>query len=404
MSKIYLIGVPPGNLLGKPERTLVANCGCVVATERYHKLATELNDDVLPLTPIQETFGTMEERLGTMDVAILASGDPLFFGIGRTLLNRFGRKRLQIIPALSAMQFGCGRFKEMWDDAVLLSFHGRRDDNLAARIMRHDKVFCFTDRTNSPTVIAQAIINTCRAIGDDELLDAYTIWVGENLGQEDEKITRAGLTEIAAGKFSDLNVMLLKRTARQESETLFGLQEKEISHSRGLITKDEIRATTLHQLQLPEQGVFWDVGAGSGSVALEAARLNPELAVFAVERHPDELANIRANCKKFEVHNITIIAGEAPQALTNLPDPNRVFVGGSGGNLAGIIETAAKRLKKDGRIVVNGVIEKTKKAAPSLLYDQGFKVGISEITIRRQKYPEEEKTTMNPIAIMVGER
>ena len=404
MYKIFLIGVPPGDQLGAAERHLVSACGCVVSSERYHQLAAELHHDLLPMNPIQETFGTIEERLASMDVAVLASGDPLFFGIGRTLINRFGPERLEIIPALSAMQYACGRFKETWDDAVLLSFHGRRDDTLAARIMRHVKVFCFTDRTNSPAVIAQAVIDTCRAIEDDELLAAYTVWVGENLGQADEKITRGGLAEIAPGEFSDLNVMLLSRPVLQGSEPIFGLPEKEISHSRGLITKDEVRAATLHQLRLPAQGVFWDIGAGSGSISLEAARLNPELTIYAVERHPDELANIRANCRKFGAYNITIIAGVAPQALFNLPDPDRVFVGGGGGNLAGIIATVATRLKDDGRVVVNGVIEKTRTAAPRLLHDQGLQVSITEITIRRSKYPAGDQTTMNPIAIMVGKR
>lgn len=404
MSKVFLIGVPPGDQLGAAERHLVSACGCVVASERYRNLAAVLHYDLLPITPIQEALTTIEERLASMDVAVLASGDPLFFGIGRTLINRFGRDRLEIIPALSAMQYGCSRFQETWDDAVLLSFHGRHDNNITARIMRHDKVFCLTDQTNSPAVIAQAVIAACRAIGDNEILAAYTAWVGENLGQEDETITRGGLAEIASGTFSDLNIMLLTRPVRPKSAPNFGLQETEINHSRGLITKDEVRAATLHQLRLPERGVLWDVGAGSGSISLEAARLNPALAVYAVERHWDELANIRANCRKFGVYNITIVGGEAPQALTDLPDPDRVFVGGSGGNLAGIIATAASRLKEDGRVVVNGVIEKTRTKVPGLLQDQGLQVSITEMTIRRSTYPGGEETTMNPIAIMVGKR
>jgi len=403
MAKIFLIGVPPGDQLDEMARLVAGGCSAVVASDRYRELAAGLCDDVVPMTPIADAFAVLEERLAEVNVAVLASGDPLFFGIGRTLLKRFGPERLQIIPAVSSMQYGCAKFKEMWDDATLLSFHGRKEENIAARIMNHAKVFCFTDRQNSPTAIAQALVDKCREIGDAELLIGYTVWVGENLGQADEKITQGSLLEIASGEFSDLNVMLLKRPARQPGKPIFGLQENEISHSRGLITKDEVRAATLHRLRLPGQGVFWDVGSGSGSVAIEAARLNPELMVFAIERQAEELANIRANCKNFGVYNLSIIDGTAPQALAQLPDPDRVFVGGSGGNLAGIIATAAKRLKTNGRLVVNGVIEPTRKAAPELLHKAGLVVSISEITVSRQTYPAGEKTDMNPIAIMVGE-
>ncbi|MDH4322412.1 MAG: bifunctional cobalt-precorrin-7 (C(5))-methyltransferase/cobalt-precorrin-6B (C(15))-methyltransferase, partial [Desulfobulbaceae bacterium] len=130
----------------------------------------------------------------------------------------------------------------------------------------------------------------------------------------------------------------------------------------------------------------------------------PGLQVFAVERNPEELANIRANCRKFAVYNLTVVEGEAPAPLAGLPDPDRVFVGGSGGNLAEIVNHAASRLPKGGRLVVNGVIEKTKTAAPPLMLAAGLTVTISEITVQRRRFPEEAITKMNSIAIMVGEK
>ncbi len=405
MFEIQLMGVAPGEQLGAKEREIVSRCGCVVASNRHRRLVADCGVEIISIAPVAAAIATIATRLAEMDVAVLASGDPLFFGIGRTLLAKFGPERVSVHPAFSSMQFACARFKEVWDDVAVVSLHGRDAAGLAARVMAHDKVFCFTDRVNSPDVVAQAILDACAGINAADLAADYTVWVGENLGGDDERITKGTLLEIAAAKFADLNVMLLKRASTGlVNEVVFGLGEEEIEHSRGLITKDEVRAASLHQLRLPRGGVLWDVGAGSGSVGLEAARLCPELKVYAVERNPAELANIRANCRKFGVYNLTVIEGAAPASLAGLPSPDRVFVGGSGGNLAGIIEFAAARLPQGGRVVVNGVIEKTKNDAPLLLHKQGLKVTISEIAIQRRCFPENIEKKMNPIAIMVGEK
>lgn len=400
-----MIGIDPGEELDAQQRAIINNCDCVVASSRHQPLLAGFAQEIIPIAPVAQTLTAVAERLFKKDVAVLASGDPLFFGIGRTLLEKFGAERVVVHPALSSLQVACARFKVPWDDVFVLSLHGREAHGVAAKVMAHDKVFCFTDRVNSPDMVAKAVLAACAGIGDEETAQGYTVLVGENLGQDDERITCGTLAEIAARCFADLNVMLLKKPERvTENEIIFGLQEKEIQHSRGLITKDEVRAASLHQLRLPKSGVLWDVGAGSGSVGLEAARLCPELQVFAIERNPEELQNIRANCRKFAVYNLTVIDGEAPALLEGLPRPDRVFVGGSGGNLAEIIQLAASRLPEGGRLVVNGVIEKTRNEAPPLLHGQGLKVTISEITVQRRTFPDESIKNMNSIAIMVGEK
>ncbi len=405
MFSIQLIGVSPGAALDARQREIVNRCGCVVASSRHKPLLGDCGLEIIPIAPVAQTLATVAERLVEKDVAVLASGDPLFFGIGRTLIAKFGAERVVVHPALSSLQAACARFGEPWDDIFILSLHGREAAGVAARVMAHDKVFCFTDRVNSPEMVARTVLEVCKGIGDDQLAAGYTVFVAENLGQDDERITCGTLTEIAGKGFADLNVMLLKKPAGAvKSKIAFGLREEEIDHSRGLITKSEVRAATLHQLRLPRSGVLWDVGAGSGSVGLEAARLCPGLQVFAIERNPMELANIRANCRKFAVYNLTVIAGEAPAALAGLPDPDRVFVGGSGGNLAEIVNHAASRLPVNGRLVVNGVIDKTKTEAPPLMHEAGLTVTISEIVVQRQRFPEKSIKKMNSIAIMVGEK
>jgi len=405
MFKIQLIGISPGAELDAKQREIVNGCGCVVASNRHRPLLDGCELEIIPIAPVAQTLTTVAERLESQNVAVLASGDPLFYGIGRTLIAKFGPERVVVHPALSSLQAACAKFGEPWNDIFILSLHGREAAGVAARVMGHDKVFCFTDRVNSPDMVARAVLDTCTGIGDDELAAGYTVWVAENMGQDDERITCGSLTEIAGKTFADLNVMLLKKPERAPASAIaFGLQEEEISHSRGLITKSEVRAATLHQLRLPKSGVLWDVGAGSGSVGLEAARLCPDLQVFAIERKPEELQNIRANCRKFAVYNLTVVEGEAPASLAGLPDPDRVFVGGSGGNLAEIVNHAATRLPANGRLVVNGVIEKTKSEAPPLMHAAGLTVTISEIAVQRRSFPENNRKDMNSIAIMVGEK
>jgi precorrin-6Y C5,15-methyltransferase (decarboxylating) len=169
-----------------------------------------------------------------------------------------------------------------------------------------------------------------------------------------------------------------------------------------LITKDEVRAATIQQLRLPRDGVFWDVGAGSGSVSVAAGILNPNLQVYALERHPDELANIKANIIKHKAFNVQVIEGAAPDILAGLPEPDRVFIGGSGGRLKDILNHCVPRLVPAGRIVVNSVLEKTASEAPVILHALGLKVDLRQISVRRWNYGEETKQQLNPITLITG--
>ncbi len=404
MSRIQLIGVAPGSALNDEQRAIIGRCGCVVASSRHRPLVEGPGIEVLPIAPVEQALAAIAERVPRMAVAVLASGDPLFFGIGRTLISRFGGGQVAIYPALSAMQLACSRFGVPWDDLEVVSLHGRLAGELGARLLPHAKVFCFTDRINSPAAVARALLAACENLGDAELAASYTVRVAENLGLAGERLRQGSLTEIAGQEFGDLNIMLLTRPAAATNVPVFGLGEEAIRHSRGLITKDEVRAATLHALRLPQEGVLWDIGAGSGSVSVEAARLAPGLRVYAVERNESALENIRANCRHFAAYNITVVAGPAPEILTALPAPDRVFVGGSGGNLAAIIAHVVPRLQAGGRLVVNGVIPATRETAPALLHGAGLEVTISEISVSRRTFPAGEEKRMNPIAIMVGSK
>ncbi|MBU4327298.1 MAG: precorrin-6y C5,15-methyltransferase (decarboxylating) subunit CbiE, partial [Proteobacteria bacterium] len=266
-TKVRLIGVENGEQISDKLIDFLQNCRVLVLSKRHRTMFSSILGQqaakrLIPIAPVQEALTQVALELAHDDVAIFASGDPLFFGIGRTLLQVFGPERIMVYPARSSMQIAFSRFKIPWDDARFLSLHGRETDNLAASILIHDKVFLFTDHSFSPDMIARSLLIECgKGINSD-----YMVHVAENLEMDNERLHTGTLSEIAVRSFDPLNVMILLKIVPPSTAPSFGLSEDEIAHSRGLITKNEVRAASLHALRLPRQGVFWDVGAGSGAV------------------------------------------------------------------------------------------------------------------------------------------
>ena len=403
MSKIIIIGTGHDHL-APGGRQALAGCGAAFTALRFHHLLAGFQGEIHPIAPINDALAGMAKELAKGDVAVLASGDPLFFGIGRLLIDRFGRENIEILPAISAMQLAFARLKLPWQDAFFATLHGREIKNLAGVVLPHPKVCLLTDRKNSPDRIAQALSDDLAAKGIDPSTANIKIFVAENLGLPGERLTSGAIDEIAMGSFSDLNVMIILRDLAEDAPFRLGLKEEDIIHSRSLITKDEVRAALLHNLKLPPQGVMWDIGAGSGSVSIEAARLAPDLRIFSIEHEKEQQQNIVRNRGKFGLINIELIKGRAPKALNGLPRPDRVFIGGSSGSLAEIIELVAAKINPPGLVAVTAVTTATREAAPRLLHNQGFKVGLTTIAVNRSTYPltGEGYTKLNPITIISG--
>lgn len=399
--QIHLIGIDACGLT--PQKTaILERCSDVVCTGRLKDLLApvsklNLSLRIHPISPISEALSRIENMPKPLNIAVLAGGDPLFFGIGKTLCRRFGKESVLIYPAVSSMQAAFARFKIPWDDAHFVSVHGRDLTKLATEIHGRKKVFLLTDEKNSP---AEAALFLVDVLGMKNAA-AYTAYVAENLDMEDERLTVGTLDQIACQRFGGLSVMILVRE-KDANVFCFGLREEEIVHNRGLITKNEVRAATLHALRLPVNGVLWDIGAGSGSVSIEAAGMSPGLKVFAVESRGERMDNILANKEKFAAYAVVPICGEAPEALAGLPEPDRVFIGGSGGKLAEILERSVEVLKPAGIIVVNGVLEKTCRQAPAILYRLGLEVSVSTLQVSRYTYPDEHQVEFNPISIITG--
>lgn len=377
----------------------------VASRDLYERLLEQYPEETIPtqipVIPLEQCFYSMEKSLENGNVLVLATGDPLFFGIARRILDTFPHHEVEVHPALSSMQLAFARFKIPWDDTRFISLHGREMYGLAEKVLYHSKVFFLTDGRNSPDSIATRLLESC----DAELLLDVRCYVGECLGSSRERLSSGSLQEIGAQSFQQPNVMILLNPHGEGEELRvpgFGLKENEIVHSRGLLTKNEVRAAAIHSLRLSNKGTLWDVGAGSGSVGLEAARIFPSLHVISIEKEAQQWQNIRQNILKYKVFNMQLLQGTAPNVLLDLPRPERIFVGGSGGNLESILRHCVSVLPPGGIIVVTAVIAKTAAMAPQVLYELGLEVEIVDIAVGRRAYPSREEVRFNPIKIIVA--
>ena len=285
-----------------------------------------------------ETLDFVAERRAVGErVCVLASGDPGFFGIVRVASARFGREALEIHPAPSSVAAAFARAGAHWDDAVVVSAHGRPLGAAVEVALARPKVAVLTAPDQPPEALGRALL--------DAGCGPRRITVCARLGHEDEAVTRTDVDGLAAGSFPPLSVVVLETPGALDDGAptlVWGRPDDAYDHRAGMITKAEVRAVALGKLALPAAGVLWDVGAGSGSVGIECARLSPGLRVFAVERRPDDVAQLRLNASGT---GVIVVEGNAPEVLAGLPDPDRVFVGGGGLN---VLESVMGRLRPDG--------------------------------------------------------
>ena len=400
MKKIYVIGAGVEGQEGFSGRALelVGRAEILLGGERQLALFPDFAGETVV---IGSNLGEMVERLRKTDrrAVVLASGDPLFFGVGRYLLRNLPEEEFEFVPNVSSVQYAFAKIKEPWDDAVFISAHGRGLKGAVDRIVANDKAAVLTDEVNTPAAIAAELIERGR--------DGYAAWVCENLGTAEEKIIETdvkGLLEIEA---APLNVLILIKeyeAGGEEYIPTLGIPDEEFSTIKKLITKEEIRVVTLAKLKLRHDMTLWDIGAGSGSVSIEADHLLPNGRIFAVERNPQCIEFIKENLNKFNARHVTLIEGAAPACLETLPDPDRVFIGGSGGNLWDILEAVDGRLPAGGRVVLNAVTLDTLTAANEYFDNAGYQVEVTVINIARTRPLTDYKMfeAYNPVYIITG--
>ncbi|MCM3081456.1 precorrin-6y C5,15-methyltransferase (decarboxylating) subunit CbiE [Brevibacillus invocatus] len=355
-------------------RTWIDECELLIGGERHLSFFPEHTGEKRVL---KGGLKALVEELAaeTRKTVILASGDPLFYGIGSLLAKKLN---VGIYPNLSSIQLAFAKMGEAWQDVTFASVHGRSIKGLAQRIDGKKKVALLTDQENTPAAIAKYLL----AFGMTE----YDAFVGENLGSPEERTGWYSLEEMVDMAFSELNVVILKKR-RPGPIWPLGIADEEFSQrkpDKGLITKREVRILSIAQLQLHPKSIVWDIGTCTGSVAIEAARIAREGEVYGVEKNADDLENCRQNMAKFRT-DLTVVHARAPQGLEAFPDPDAVFIGGSGGELRELLHLCCTRLRAGGRIVVNAATIETLYEATQAFADEGFETSVTLAQLSRSK-------------------
>ncbi len=356
--RLVIAGIGDDGLAGLTEATRRTIVGADVLLGAPSTLAHvgEIAGRKVALEPdMTAALRQVREALASQRPVLVAEGDPLFYGVARYLCDRLGKDHFEVVPHVSSMQLAFARVKESWEDAYLTNLAGRPVESVIDRIRIAEKVGLFPGDDCPPSRLAKALL--------DRGIDYFKAYVCENLGSPDERVTQGDLADVAGLDFDPLNVIILirkpgrpDRANRTSRYRLFGNPDVAFAQSqpkRGLITQAEVRSIAMAQLDVRPTSVVWDIGAGSGSVAIEAAQLAHEGSVYAIEPEPGDVALIQANAEAFGVPNVRTVAGRAPDVLDGLPDPDAVFVGGTGRRVDEVLKAAFGRLIPGGRIAVN---------------------------------------------------
>jgi precorrin-6Y C5,15-methyltransferase (decarboxylating) len=356
---IHVIGIGDDGLEAVPPnvRQIIDGAEVLLGTDRILAIVPKSKAERRVIsTDLNELVKTLESA-SNKRVAMLIYGDPMFYGLARYVMDRLGRDRFVVVPHVSSMQLAFARVMESWEDAYLTDLAKHPLDAVLEKIRTAQKVGLFTTDQTGPAAVAKALL--------ERHIDYFTAYICENLGARDERVTRGTLQEIAAQKFSPLNVMILVRDAdapdrprEAVGRRLFGNPDEAFLQSKpkqGLLTPAEVRAIALAQMDIAPSSIVWDIGAGSGSVSIEAAQMAADGQVFAIEMDAEDHGLIKQNAERFGVANVQAVLGRAPEICDELADPDAVFIAGGGREVTRISEYAYKRLRPAGRLVVNVV-------------------------------------------------
>lgn len=333
---------------------------------------------------------------GAENAVLVYSGDTGFYSGASSMMEKLEALgvRARVLPGLSSIQLLAAALGRPWQGWNLVSAHGRTCDPVA-ECMQGRPTFFLTGGSEDPATL-------CAQLAAEGFGDVQAV-VGQCLGTPEEKIFRGSVKELAAGRFNSLSVLLVE-AAEVLPRRAPGLPDEAFERGDVPMTKQEVRAAVLAKLAVRPKDILWDVGAGTGSVSVELALAAPRGRVYAVECRPEGCALIKANREKFRTRNLVLVEGLAPDALSDLPAPDAVFIGGSKGSLAAIVDAALDK-NPDARICVSAIALETLSAAVAALTAQGRTVQVSQIAVSRAKAVGGLHLMMaqNPIYLITGE-
>jgi precorrin-6Y C5,15-methyltransferase (decarboxylating) len=351
---LSLIGIGEDGIeaLSPAARALLAQAHLVVGGARHLALAGPLAAETMAWpSPLADAIPKILARRGS-PVCVLASGDPFFYGVGTLLSAHVGPQEMQCFPAPSAFSLAGARLNWSLQECCLMSLHGREFERIIPALQPHAKILCLSWDETTPPRLAKLLCQ--RGLGQSRIV------VMEAMGAQRER-TRATTAEAFRLEGIDpMNLVALEIAATAQSRILpvaNGLADSWFE-TDGQLTKREVRAVALSSLAPKRGELLWDVGAGSGSIAIEWLLSDPANRAIAIETRADRASLIRRNAENLGVPQIEIITGRAPEAFANLPRPQAIFIGG-GASDANLLDTSYAVLPPGGRLVVNAVTLET---------------------------------------------
>lgn len=333
---------------------------------------------------------------GAENAVLVYSGDTGFYSGASSMMEKLEALgvRARVLPGLSSIQLLAAALGRPWQGWNLVSAHGRTCDPVA-ECMQGKPTFFLTGGSEDPATL-------CAQLAAEGFGDVQGV-VGQCLGTPEEKLFRGSVKELAAGRFNSLSVLLVE-AAEVLPRRAPGLPDEAFERGDVPMTKQEVRAAVLAKLAVRPEDILWDVGAGTGSVSVELALAAPRGRVYAVECRPEGCALIKANREKFRTRNLVLVEGLAPAALSDLPAPDAVFIGGSKGSLAAIVDAALDK-NPDARICVSAIALESLSAAVAALTAKGRTVQVSQLAVSRAKAVGGLHLMMaqNPIYLITGE-
>ena len=354
---LAVVGIGEDGLEGltPAARGLIAQAVFIVGGKRHLALAGSLKAETMIWpSPIENALDAIEARRGR-SVCVLASGDPFFFGVGAMLMRRFAADEMISVPAPSAFALVASRLGWSQQDCALLTLHGRPLEAIIPHLCPGARIIALSWDDATPAKLAALL--AARGMGRSKLT------ICEAMGGLSERIRTTEAQDFALDNVAALNTIALEVVAEHGARILpraAGLPDDWFEHD-GQITKREIRAMTLSSLAPRRGELLWDVGSGSGSVAIEWMLADPANSAVAIERRRDRAERIARNALSFGVPGLSVVTGEAPHVLADLAPPDAIFIGGGTG-APGMVERAMGALAAGGRLVVNAVTLETQAA------------------------------------------
>lgn len=364
MKKIYLIGIGPGNrsLLTAQAVQTAGSCEILFGAPRMLELFSELSVPFIPLYLAEEIAEFLNSHSEYHTVGVLYSGDiGLYSGAKRI---RAFLSEWEIVPVcgISSAAYFCGCLGIPWEDVNFISCHGKTSSVLPGLRLYPKNMLLTAGRT--------AVRELCRMLCEFGLGETL-VSIGENLSYPEERITKGRAEDFCEFENAELTVVLLEQNDYQEPVMVCGIPDEEFIRAGVPMTKQEVRVISLSKLALKQNDIVYDIGAGTGSVSVEASQVVSKGMVYAIEKNPDALSLIKQNRLRFRCENMVVVSGEAPQAMASLPRPDKAFIGGSSGRLEEIIQVLVKK-NPEIHIVINAITLESLQRASEELARCGF--------------------------------